>query len=40
MTTGNVIISKIDTLMDVVLSEAEKHAPYGELFGTPECVTL
>ena len=24
----------------VVLSKAEKHLPYGELFGTADCVTL
>jgi hypothetical protein len=32
--TGNVIISKVDTLMYVVLSKAEKYVPYGELAGT------
>jgi len=32
--TGNVIISKVDTLMYVILSKAEKYVPYGELVGT------
>ena len=40
MTTSNVVISKVDALMYVVLSEAKNHMPYGELFDTPECVTL
>ena len=38
--TGNVVISEVDALMYVVLSKAEKHASYEELFGTTECVTL
>jgi len=26
--------------MYIVVSEAEKHVPYGELVGTTECLTL
>jgi hypothetical protein len=37
---GNVVISEVDALMDVVLSKAAKHVPYGELVGTRECITL
>jgi len=37
---GNVIISDVDALMYVVLSKAEKHAPYGKLVGTRACITL
>jgi hypothetical protein len=37
--TGNVVISDVD-VMYVVLSKAEKHVPYGELVGGPECMTL
>jgi hypothetical protein len=37
---GNIVISEIDALTYVVLSEAEKYMPYGELVGTPECLTL
>jgi hypothetical protein len=33
---GNDVISKVDDLMYVVLSRAEKHA-YGELVGTTGC---
>jgi len=29
LVTGNVVISKVDVLTYVVLSEAEKHEPYG-----------
>jgi hypothetical protein len=29
--TGNVITSKVDTLIYVALSKAEKHVPYGVL---------
>ena len=29
--TGNVVISEVDVLVNVVLSEAEKHVPYGQL---------
>jgi hypothetical protein len=36
----NVVISETDACMNVVLSKAEKHVPYGELVGTAECVTL
>jgi len=32
--TGNVITSKVDSLMYGVLSKAEKYVPYGELVGT------
>jgi hypothetical protein len=38
--TGNIIISEVDALMYVVLSKAEKHVPYGELFGTTDSITL
>jgi hypothetical protein len=38
--TGGVVISKVDDLMYVVLSKAEKHMHYGELFGIREYVTL
>jgi hypothetical protein len=34
--TGNVFISEVDAAMYVVLNKAEKHVPYGELFGTTE----
>jgi hypothetical protein len=40
MTTGNFVISGVDSLMYVVLSEAEKQVSYGELFGTTASVTL
>jgi hypothetical protein len=38
--TGNVVISETDTLMNVVLSKAEKHVPYGELVETTVCMML
>ena len=38
--TGSVIISGVDVLTYVVLSEAEKRVPYKELVGTTECITL
>ena len=38
MITGNVIISQADALMYVVLTKAEKHVPYGELFGTTDSI--
>jgi hypothetical protein len=38
--TGNVIMSKADALMYVILSNAGKYVPYGELVGTTECITL
>jgi hypothetical protein len=38
--TGNVVISEVDALMYVVLSNAEKLVRYGELVGTTECITL
>jgi hypothetical protein len=34
--TGNVVISEVDALMYVVLSEVCKHVLYWELVGTPE----
>jgi hypothetical protein len=34
------VTSVVDAVMYVVLSEAEKHVPYGELVGTTECMTL
>jgi hypothetical protein len=37
--TGNVVISEVDALMYVVLSEAAKHAPYGKVVGTTKCIT-
>jgi hypothetical protein len=37
---GNIVISKVDALMYVILSTAEKHVPCGELDGTTECVIL
>ena len=37
---GNVAISEVEAIKCVVLSEAEKHAPYGELARTTECLTL
>jgi len=37
---GNVVISGIDALTYDVLSKAENHVLYGELFGTTECITL
>ena len=27
---GNIVISRIDALMHVILSKVEKHVPYGE----------
>jgi hypothetical protein len=38
MMNGNVVIPEVDALIYVVLSEAEKHVPYGEFFGTTACV--
>ena len=35
--TGNVVISEVEAVMYNVLSEAYKHALYGELFGAPAC---
>jgi hypothetical protein len=37
---GNVVISEVVSFMFVVLSEAEKHVPYGELVVTIESLTL
>ena len=36
----NVVISEVDALKYVVLSEVEKHVRYGELVGTTKCITL
>jgi hypothetical protein len=36
----NIVISKVDALMYVILSKAEKHMPYGELVGTIEYIML
>jgi len=33
-------VTSVVDVMYVVLSEAEKHVPYGELVGTTECMTL
>jgi len=38
--TGYFVISRVDALMNVILSKAEKHMPYRELIGTAECITL
>jgi len=38
--TGYVSLSKVDALVYVVLSKAEKHMPYRELVITKECVML
>ena len=38
--TGSVVISEVHVLLQVVLSEAEKHVPYGKLDGTKECIAL
>ena len=35
-----VVISEVDYLMYVVLSEEEKRVPYGEIVDTTKCVTL
>jgi hypothetical protein len=37
---GNVIISEVDARTYVVLSEVDKHVPYGELVSTREFLTL
>jgi hypothetical protein len=38
--TGNVVISEAKALKYVVLRNAEKQVPYGELVGVTECTTL
>jgi len=38
--TGIIVISEVDALVYVVLSKAENHMPYGELWSTTECITL
>jgi hypothetical protein len=40
MMIGNVVISKVDSPMYVVLSEAEKHLPHGNIVGTTKCITF
>jgi hypothetical protein len=36
----NVVISKVDALMYLILSNAEKHMPYEESVGTTEYIML
>jgi hypothetical protein len=38
--TGIVVISEEVARIKVVIWKADKHLPYGEVFGTAECVTL
>jgi len=38
--TGNVVMSEVEFVVNVVLSKAEKHVRYGQLVGTTECATL
>ena len=38
--TVNVVTSEVDTVMCVVLSQAERYVSYGELVGTTESITL
>jgi hypothetical protein len=40
MTTGNVVMSKVDALMYDIVIKVEKHVPYEELAGTRECIML
>ena len=40
MMIDNVVVSKVDALMYVMLSKAEKHMPYGESIGIIECIML
>jgi len=40
MTADNFVISEVDAYIYVVLSEAEKQVPYGELFCTTASVAL
>lgn len=37
--TDNVVVSEVHAVVYVVLRKLEKHALYGELVGTRECVT-
>jgi hypothetical protein len=37
---ANVIISEVDALIYVIVSDVEKCVPCGELVGTRECLTL
>jgi hypothetical protein len=34
---GSVVMSEIDAVMYVILSEVEEHMPYGQVVGTREC---
>ena len=38
--TGNIVIFEASALMYIVISKAEKHAPYEELVGTTDSITL
>jgi hypothetical protein len=38
--TGDVVISEVVACIHVVLSKAEEHVSYGELFGTREYIIL
>lgn len=38
--TDNIVMSKVDSFMSVVLSNAENHMPHWELVGTTDCITL
>jgi hypothetical protein len=38
--TGNVVISKADAPMCVVLKKTQNEVSYGESVGTAECITL
>jgi len=40
MMIDNVVISKVDALMYVILSKAEKQMPYGESVSTIEYIML
>ena len=37
---SNVVISEVDALVYVALSEVEKKVSFGESVGTTECITL
>lgn len=36
--TDHVVMSEADVLIHVVLNEAEKRVPYGELVDTTKCI--
>jgi len=36
--SGHVLISKLDVVMYIILSKAEKHVTYWESVGTTECM--